>query len=278
MWRYFSPFVLILFDGVVKLDFDGVKGLVLCGGPGIRLRPLTYYFQKGMIPVGSRQKPCLEYIIRLFKYNEVKDVLLLVGYKAEQVRNYFGDGSRFNVNITYIYDKPGFEATGGAVLNAYKNGAIKEDDTLLIYYGDILSNICLNEMLTQHFEEDAAATVALAKGYHVPVGVAQLKGSYVESFVEKPLLDLSVGIGILALRGRTAEDLEHLHKLSKKVDLMRDLLPYLIQNGKPVTAYLTDAFWYDVGSIERYEKLDNDVIDNHLSILFADDSDRKSVV
>jgi len=254
---------------VGKLDLDGVKGLVLCGGPGVRLRPLTYYFQKCMIPVGSRQRPLLEYIVRLLKYNGVTDILLLVGYKAEQICNYFGDGRRFGVKLTYIYDKPDFKGTGGSVLNAYKNGAIKDCKTLLVYYGDILSDIRLGEMLTQHFESDSAATVALARGYKVPVGVARIRGSRVENFVEKPLFDLLVTIGILVLRSDILSYLERLHNLSQNIDLMKDLLPCLIQNGKSVSAHLTDAFWYDVGSIERYEKIDNHVIENHLSCLFV---------
>ncbi|UCD26999.1 MAG: NTP transferase domain-containing protein, partial [Candidatus Bathyarchaeota archaeon] len=66
-----------------------VKGLVLCGGQGTRLRPITYYFQKTMVPVGTKQKPLLEYVVRLLEFNGIKDLVLLVNYKAEQIMNYF---------------------------------------------------------------------------------------------------------------------------------------------------------------------------------------------
>ena len=65
------------------------KALILCGGPGKRLRPITYYFQKTMIPVGLRQRPLLEYVIRLLRYHGIKDMILLVNYKYEQIQNYF---------------------------------------------------------------------------------------------------------------------------------------------------------------------------------------------
>lgn len=251
------------------LGVDRVRGLVLCGGEGVRLRPLTYYFQKSMIPVGSGQKPLLEYIVRLLRHHGIVDVALLAGYKAEQIRNYFDGGGRFGVRLTHVYDKSGFGGTGGAVLNAYKEGVVGCEETLLVYYGDILSDINLGEMLRQHRGSGAVATVATAKGYRVPVGVVELEGEMVKKVVEKPLLNIFAGIGILALEGCTLKSLELLHRKNRDADLMRDLLPFLIEGGEPVRAYVTDAFWYDVGSTERYEKLDNDVVENHLGFLFS---------
>ena len=71
-----------------------VKGLILCGGTGTRLRPITYYFQKTMIPIGLKQKPLLEYVVRLLSFHGISDLAFLVNYKAEQIVNYFDDGSR----------------------------------------------------------------------------------------------------------------------------------------------------------------------------------------
>ena len=73
--------------------------LILCGGEGTRLRPLTFYFQKTMLPIGLNQKPLLEYIVRLLKYHRINDIVMLVGYKYKQIINYFEDGSRFGVHI-----------------------------------------------------------------------------------------------------------------------------------------------------------------------------------
>ena len=118
-----------------------VKGLILCGGPGTRLRPITYYFQKALIPIGLKQKPLLEYVVRLLKFHGVDDLAFLVDYKAEQIVNYFDGGSRFDVKISYVRDVPKFKGTAGSVFNAFKEGAVSTNDTLLVYYGDIVLSL-----------------------------------------------------------------------------------------------------------------------------------------
>ena len=95
-----------------------VKGIVLAGGMGTRFRPLTNYVQKCMIPIGDKEKPILEYIIKLYKYHKINDLVLLVGYKFLQIENYFDRGERFGVNLNYIEDKPGWKGSANALLNA----------------------------------------------------------------------------------------------------------------------------------------------------------------
>jgi mannose-1-phosphate guanylyltransferase len=246
-----------------------VKGLVLCGGAGTRLRPITYYFQKTMIPIGSKQKPLLEYVVRLFKYHGVKDLGFLVNYKAEQILNYFDNGSRFNVNISYVHDDPRMKGTAGAILNAYRQGVIDTDQTLIVYYGDILTNLNLKDLIKRHLSFNASATIALASGFSVRVGLADLdeKGRVI-GFVEKPTLEKPVSIGVLALNGQTLEDAEKLWQEGQELDLMRDVIPYLIKINKPVHGYLSNIFWYDVGSTEAYEKLSPKTVDEKLDFLF----------
>jgi len=238
-----------------------VIGVVLAGGEGKRLRPITYYLQKCMIPVGNRQKPLLEHILLLLKLHEVVDVKLLVGYKHQQIEHYFNQGGRFGVDIEYVVDDPDLKGSGGALLNAARRGVFDDGDCLLVYYGDILSDIDLSAMLQLHFESGSAATLAVTKGYEVPVGVADVVGTSVRGWVEKPRIDLYAGIGIVALSVNALGMLGELFVGRDEVDLMGDLIPYLLEKGKSVEAYLTDAFWYDVGSTEKYEKLDNGLVD-----------------
>ncbi|MCD6164536.1 MAG: nucleotidyltransferase family protein [Candidatus Odinarchaeota archaeon] len=245
-----------------------VVGVVLCGGEGKRLRPLTYYFQKVMIPVGGKQKPLLEYVVRLLGYHGIKDVVLLVNYKAEQIKNYFDDGKRFGVSIKYVMDDPSLRGTGGAILNAFRQGAIGADDTFVVYYGDILSNIDLSDMLRFHREKGSVATLGLAKRFTVRVGVADLDDDgRVKGFVEKPELEKPVNIGILVLEGSVFNLLNELSQERNDIDLSGDVIPALIKRGQPVYGYVTDSFWYDVGSTERYEKLDNGLVDEKLGFL-----------
>ena len=247
---------------------NDLKGVVFCGGKGIRLRPLTYYFQKTMVPVGLKQKPLLEYVIRLMKKHKIRDIVLLVNYKAHQIVKYFEDGSRFDVNISYTYDKPKLGGTGGALLNAYLEGALSTGEKLLLYYGDILSNIDLTDMLRQHHEKEATVTVALSKEYNVPVGVAEVaENGRIRCFVEKPTLKKPVSIGVLAMEGEVLDDVRELMRGKASLDIMTDLVPHLAEEGEAVWAYFTDAFWCDLGSIERYEKLRSETIEKHLSRL-----------
>ena len=233
-----------------------VKGLVLCGGQGTRLRPITYYLQKTMIPIGFNQKPLLEYVVRLLDFHRIRDLVFLVNHKAEQVMNYFEGGSRFNVRISYVRDDPSLKGTAGSVLNAYRQGSVNVEDTLLVYYGDILTNMDLKDLLRYHKSQRSSATVALASDFTVRVGLADLDDDgKIRGFVEKPKLEKPVSVGILVLKGETLEDMELLKKEKRDLDLMRDVIPYLIKIGKPVYGYLSDAFWYDVVSTEAYEKL-----------------------
>ncbi len=235
----------------------GIKGLVLAGGEGTRFRPLTYYFQKCMIPVGEEQKPILDYILRLLKYHGVNQTVLLVGYKHQQIENYFEHGERFGVEMTYVLDDPNLKGSANAILNAYRKGAITEEDTLVVYYGDIISNLDVGAMVKHHQSTQAEATLALARRYNISVGKAELDGTKVINFIEKPDLMQPVSIGILVLSGSLLREMASLQQQGqfKSFDLMGDVISYLVKRGRHIEAYLTDAFWYDVGSIERYERL-----------------------
>lgn len=242
---------------------DNVKGIVLCGGKGTRLRPLTNYIQKTMVPVGLRQKPLLEYVVKLFKYHGIKDLVFLVNYKAEQITNYFEDGSRFGVNITYVNDDPNSKGTGGAVLTAYNKGAINKDDTLLVYYGDIVTALDLSELLEYHNNNKAWTTLALSSGFKTRVGVASLdENSKVVGFEEKPVLKNPVTIGISVLKGEMLEMMQQLKGNNPELDFMGEVLPHLLKNEKTVYGYVSSAFWYDVLSTEAYEKLDQKLVDD----------------
>ena len=249
---------------------SSVKGVILAGGQGKRLRPLSYYFQKCMIPIGHQQKPLLEYVIRLLAQHQINDITVLVGYKHEQIINYFNSGTRFSVKLTYLSDPEDIKGSGGSLLNLYRQGGVDSNDTLIIYYGDIISNINLRKMVAQHQKENATATLALSRGYQIRVGMAEINGRDIVGWKEKPTLDICAGIGILALNASAIQELEqiYLNEPSQvEFDIMSDFIPYLIREKKSVQSYLTNAFWYDVGSTERYEKLENSVIEQALGAL-----------
>ncbi len=248
-----------------------MQAVVLCGGEGVRLRPLTFYFQKTMVPIGEKEKPLLEYVVRLLTHYGFDEIVMLTNYRANQITNYFNEGPRFNAKFSFIQDSGSISGTGGSLLNARS----RLQENFVIYYGDILSSINLADMWKKHIETESACTVALARDFPVRVGVAELgSGDDVKGFVEKPMLHRPVAIGIFAL-GRTAlevvdEIISEKRSRGEKLsaDLPGEVIPELIGRGEKVKAYLTDAFWYDVGSLERYEKLENHVVEKELSFLF----------
>lgn len=236
-----------------------VKPVILCGGEGSRLRPLTYYFQKTMIPVGRDQRPLLEYILRHIRFYGLGEAVLLVGYKGEQVINYFGEGEKVGLRLHYVWDAENAKGTCASLRNALAQNAFNTDDTLLIYYGDILTNLNLTELINKHVHSKAAATLALSPRYQLPVGVADVVDGHVREMREKPYIPINVAIGILALE---ASQLKH---SGNAVDIMSELIPLLIKRGEKISAYISDCFWYDVGSTEKYEKLSSQDVDKYLS-------------
>jgi mannose-1-phosphate guanylyltransferase len=246
-----------------------VKGVIMAGGLGTRFRPLTNYFQKCMIPIGLNEKPILEYIVRLYNYHGIKDLILLAGYKHQQIENFFNHGERFGVKMSYVLDEPNMKGSANAVLNAYKKNELKTNDTLVIYYGDIISNINLKEMVDYHNKMQAKATIALAPNFTVNVGVADIKDNWIKKFTEKPDLESAVSIGILILDGTVLNYMDSIREKGKyeSYDLMGHVVQNMVEQGEKVAAYITKAFWYDVGSIERYERLSNEKVEEELSFL-----------
>jgi len=246
-----------------------VRGVILCGGPGKRLRPITYYFQKAMIPIGKMQKPLLEYIVRLLRFYDIRNLTFLVDYKAEQIINYFNNGERFDVNITYVYDDPSLKGTAGSIINAYRKNALGNNKTLLIYYGDILTNMNIQDFLRFHWEKNAIATLALSSGFTVRVGVADLEADgRICRFQEKPKIEKPVSIAIAAIEREALEEMNNMADNKSELDFMGDVIPHLISGGMGVYGYLTNAFWYDVGSTEAYEKLEPEIVDKIFAFLY----------
>ena len=242
------------------------QAAVLCGGRGERLRPLTDYFQKVMIPVGPRKLPLLAYIVGLLARHRIGRVALLTGYRSGDIEHYFGDGSRFGVKLTYSVDGKGPKGSLNAVAGALRNGAISDCDELVIYYGDVLTDLDIGALLATHRKRKADATLVLSKGYTLPVGSARVKEGRVIGFEEKPELPLSVTTGCF-VAGPAAMGLMRKVAGAKSTDLMTHFLPRLLKEGAKVSAYYTGEAWYDVGTISSFEKINDELVRHPLSYL-----------
>ena len=233
----------------------GTEAAILCGGRGERLRPLTDFFQKSMIPVGPQKLPLLTYIIRLVSHHGVTGISLLTGYRSEDIRQYFGDGSKFKVQLRYSEDVRGRPGSMNALAHALSGGAVAKCDELLVYYGDVLSDLDITSLLHTHREERADATLVLAKGYTLPVGIADVDGDgLVRGVREKPKLDLSVSTGCMVLGPRSMKLISK-NASVKNSDLMTHFVPQLLVGGGRVAAFYTTGAWHDVGTITGLEAL-----------------------
>ena len=234
------------------------QAAILCGGRGERLKPLTDYFQKVMIPIGPKKLPLLAYIVALVHHHGITKVALLTGYRSEDIRRYFGDGTQSGVRLSYSEDLKDLKGSLNAVANALRNGALQGCDELLVYYGDVLTDLDITDLLSVHRRTKADVTLVLDRGYSLPVGVAQVKGRFVTSFEEKPRMDLSVTTGMMVI-GPAAMRLVRKLAGPKNRDIMTDFVPGMLRKGGKVAAYYTTKEWFDVGTISNFNKLSEEL-------------------
>jgi mannose-1-phosphate guanylyltransferase len=230
------------------------------------MKPLTDYFQKVMIPVGPKKLPLLAYTIALIRHHGITKIALLTGYRSEDIRRYFGNGSQQKVELSYSEDSKGAKGSLNAVAHALGNGAITKCDELLIYYGDVLTNLDIARLLSVHRKSKADATLVLDKGYSLPVGVADVKKRMVTSFREKPSLDLDVTTGVMVAGPKAMAMMKKIAG-GQNTDLMTNFLPELLRREGKVAAFYTRKKWFDVGTVSSFEKLNEELGRHPLSYL-----------
>ena len=243
------------------------KAAILCGGEGKRLTPLTQYFQKTMIPVGPNMRPLLEFAVKLMVYHGVPDLVLLSGYKAEEIERYFGDGARFGARIAYSRDPEGASGSAHALMHAIADGKIGKFDELIVYYGDVLSALDVGAVLSKHRSARADMTLVLSKNYAVPVGVAEVRRDRVVGFREKPNLGLDVTMGCLVMSNSCVAILKKVTSQGQSKDIMAHFVPRVIERRMKVAPFYLDSFWYDIGSTEAFERLDDVTLDKNVGFL-----------
>ncbi len=240
-----------------------IVAAILAGGEGKRFRPYTEIIPKPMIPIGPEEKPVLEYIISWIHRYGINDFVLLVNYKWRYIANYFGKGEKLGVNIRYSIDDNEYGDTGGALLKAYREGFLLP--TTLVWYGDILAPLNVTEVISKHLENSNDLTLVITNRYRVPVGVVKLEeDGRVIDMEEKPELDIHATIGVAVINTSILSEAEK--DLGKKFDFMGELVPYLIARQKKVYGYIYEGPWFDIGSFERYKKIDF----NKIAELFSD--------
>ncbi|MGB9791706.1 MAG: sugar phosphate nucleotidyltransferase [Thermacetogeniaceae bacterium] len=239
-----------------------MKAVIMAGGEGSRLRPLTCTRPKPMVPVMDR--PCMEYIVDLLRSHNIKEVGVTLQYLPENITEYFGDGSEFGVNLRYfVEDLP--LGTAGSV----KNAASFLDETFIVISGDALTDCDLEEAYEFHRRKGALATLVLTSvSCPLEYGVVITdRDGRITRFLEKPgwgeVFSDTVNTGIYILEPRV---LDYIPK-GKMVDFSKDLYPALLAKGEPLYAFVTRKYWCDIGSIEAYLQANCDLFDRKAGFL-----------
>lgn len=234
-------------DELLKPKLKTHKVVLMVGGLGTRLRPLTEKMPKPMLKVGD--KPILETIILNFKKYGFVDILLSVSYKSEMIENYFGDGSKFGVKIEYIHEKQRMGTAGALSLMREKL-----EEPFFVMNGDLLTNINFEHMMDFHMQNVSIATMGVREyDFQVPYGVVNVDGINIKSIVEKPVHNFFVSGGVYVL---SADVLRYIPK-NEFFD-MPTLFEKIIADGQKSISFPIREYWLDIGRVEEFEKANNE--------------------
>lgn len=232
-----------------------MKAVIMAGGKGTRLRPLTCDRPKPMVPMVG--KPMMEHIIELLKGHGFADILATLWYMPQVIEDYFGSGERFGVNIRYfIEDRP--LGTAGSVKNVERF----LDDTFLVISGDALTDIDLSAVVRFHREKKSKATIVLTRVESpLEYGVVVTDGSgAIKRFLEKPswgeVFSDTVNTGIYVLE----PDVLSLFDPGTEFDFSKNLFPLMLARDMPMYGYVAEGYWCDVGNLEQYRMTHQDIL------------------
>ena len=232
-----------------------MKAIILVGGEGTRLRPLTYSTVKAMVPVLN--KPFIEYVVRYLSNHSIGEIILALGYKPDSITDYFGGASQLDAKLVYCVESIPL-GTAGAV----KNAGQYINDTFFVINGDIFTDIDLTDMLDFHKNKGAKVTIALTPvDDPTQFGVVETNNQQrVTRFVEKPsweqVTSNLINAGVYILEGEILERIPQ----GKHFMFERDVFPQLLAEGEPVFGYVTDTYWIDMGTPEKYLQLNRDLL------------------
>lgn len=241
-----------------------MKAIILVGGEGTRLRPLTYTTVKAMVPILN--KPFIEHVINYLRSHEITEVILAMGYKPDVIKEYFNNHPMSTSLIYSVEETP--LGTAGAVKYAQQH----INDTFFVFNGDIFCDVNLTDMLRFHQKHRSAATIALT-----PVddpsqfGVIETDNNQrVKRFIEKPKREEApsnmINAGIYILEPEIFDRIPH----GEKCMFEHNVFPSLIADNKPVFGYPAEsAYWIDAGTPQKYMQLNFDLLNNKSSQIYS---------
>lgn len=247
-----------------------MKAIILVGGQGTRLRPLTNSTPKPLLPLLNR--PFLDHVLFLLKTHGISDIILALGYRSESFEPAYGDGSHLGVKLTYAKeDKP--LDTGWAIKNVERY--LDKGETFLVFNGDILTDLDLSDMVRFHRENGSLCTISLTPVEDVSsYGVVEVDDAgAVQRFLEKPKPGVTtsnwISAGTYVMETEVLDYLPEPRLLDeippgRPYSVEYGLFPKLLEEGRPFYGYRSGAYWLDMGTPERYLQAQDDLLAGRL--------------
>ncbi|HOJ04799.1 MAG TPA: sugar phosphate nucleotidyltransferase [Bacteroidota bacterium] len=239
-----------------------MKAVIMAGGFGTRLRPLTCNIPKPMVPMANR--PMMLHIVDLLKEHGFNDIISLLFYHPQVIRNYFGEGSDFGISMQYMLAEADF-GTAGSVRNALEKIG---DDRIIVISGDVLTDFDLTDAIRFHEEKGADATIVLTR---VPnplqfgVVIVDDEGN-ITRFLEKPswgeVFSDTINTGIYILENHVLQMIPY----KDEYDFSKNLFPQLMLGGKKLCGYIAEGYWRDVGTLEEYHEASMDTLGERVKV------------
>ena len=238
---------LVIMADLVPYGDCSLQAVVMAGGKGTRLMPMTSNTPKPMLPLGDR--PLLELILDQLKHAGINQVKIATHYLAERIQEHFGDGSGFGLELDYINEKQPLGTAGALGLIQYSQ------DPLLVINGDVLTKVNFRAMLEFHRETQAKLTVGVRKyDLGVPYGVVECDGAIVTSLKEKPVQSFFVNAGIYLIEPKALALVPN----NQAFD-MTDLVQLLLKENLCVSSFPIHEYWLDIGQRDDYARAQEDI-------------------
>ncbi len=238
-----------------------MKAVIMAGGEGTRLRPLTSNQPKPMLPMANI--PMMEHVVNLLRQHGFEDIVVTVAFMANAIRTYFGDGSEFGVRMVYAT-----ESTPSGTAGSVRNARDELDESFLVISGDVLTDIDLSQLVSFHQKRGGLATLAL-KAVDNPLEfgiVITDEDGAIERFLEKPtwgqVFSDTINTGIYVLEPEIFDFIPE----GQSVDFSSESFPDALAAGKALFGYVADGYWEDVGTLEAYLKSHQDILDQNVQV------------
>jgi mannose-1-phosphate guanylyltransferase/phosphomannomutase len=242
-----------------------MKAVVMAGGEGSRLRPLTSRRPKPLAPIAN--KPVMEHIVDLLRRHGITEIVATLHYLADEIESYFGDGSAFGVSMHYVVEDTPLGTAGAVKLAADILGS----GSFLVISGDALTDLDLSALAADHARSGAAATITLQRVTNpLEFGVVITDDNQrITRFLEKPswgeIFSDTINTGIYVLEPEVLDYMER----GKSYDFSRDIFPRLLHENKLVAGYVATEYWTDIGNLQQYQQANYDALNGKVRVEIA---------